>query len=552
MNTNLLFPDKDWMNPETYYDYNSIVQDLSLHIIYRMAARQVFWEKGEVKSISDSDHFIQETFRKVVAVPLVSEEEILYRQSIIKDCLGNEDFIREIYHKSEDILRKWDLLGRKENKRGSGKSNVGQLVNDIHVLNLFVTGLSEIKEILVRHKDSFKSEGLKNLCERMVEEYSEEKEANYKKVLQDISFYVDNNVSEEEKKTTSLEMIKLPKIVMECGIAEGLKLGDIKLQSVETVEKKYRDPNSTISKVQGFLNSRIPDSISFNQDSPMRQQLSDTEYEVVRYVAADLNDILLQFRNFFDQLKFQTAFYCGAVNLKHHMLRFELEYCFPQVGKQEDLCFEELKEFAMCIEQRVRAVGNTMEIKDKMLLIVTGANQGGKSTFLRSVGIAQIMMQAGLPVTAVKFKSGIFPNFFTHFTRREDSAMNSGRLDEELGRMSKIIDSLGARSLILLNESFATTTEKEGSVIAYDIIKALNEAGVKILTVTHLLSFAQKMFDENETAQAAGKETDITFFCAERLEDGKRTFKMIQHAPELTSFGLDLYQSLIVNGEAKR
>ena len=118
--------------------------------------------------------------------------------------------------------------------------------------------------------------------------------------------------------------------------------------------------------------------------------------------------------------------------------------------------------------------------------------------------------------------------------------MNSGRLDEELSRMSQIVDNLGRDSLVLLNESFASTTEKEGSVIAYDIIRALNEAGVKILTVTHLLSFAQRMYEESQK-----EESEVVFFCAERLEGGKRTFKMIQHAPELTSFGLDLYDEII-------
>ena len=199
----------------------------------------------------------------------------------------------------------------------------------------------------------------------------------------------------------------------------------------------------------------------------------------------------------------------------------------------------------MCLEQRVDAVGNTCDMDRRMLLIVTGANQGGKSTFLRSVGVAQVMMQSGLMVTAERFESGIFPELFTHFTRRADSEMNSGRLDEERRRMSRIVDQVGDRSLILLNESFATTTEKEGSVIAYDIIKALNERGVKILTVTHLLSFAQRMYRES----GEKPDTDVEFLSAERKTDGTRTFKMIQHAPELTSFGLDLYEE-IVEGNA--
>ena len=83
--------------------------------------------------------------------------------------------------------------------------------------------------------------------------------------------------------------------------------------------------------------------------------------------------------------------------------------------KKSPLYFDDLKEFVMCIEQRVNAVGNTCDIRNKMLLIVTGANQGGKSTFLRSIGIAQVMMQCGLPVAAKSYQSGIFPSFFTHF-----------------------------------------------------------------------------------------------------------------------------------------
>ena len=89
----------------------------------------------------------------------------------------------------------------------------------------------------------------------------------------------------------------------------------------------------------------------------------------------------------------------------------------------------------------------------------------------------------------------------------------------------------------MLNESFATTTEEEGSVISYDIIKALVEAGVKVLTVTHLLSFAKRVYGE--------QREDASFLCAQRKEDGTRTYKMIIGEPELTSFGLDLYDKVI-------
>jgi DNA mismatch repair ATPase MutS len=191
----------------------------------------------------------------------------------------------------------------------------------------------------------------------------------------------------------------------------------------------------------------------------------------------------------------------------------------------------------MGVARRVTVVGNTCTLDRKNLLIVTGANQGGKSTFLRSIGIAQVMMQCGLMVPAKRYRSGLFPNFFTHFTRREDSAMNSGRLDEELRRMDQIVSNLGEDSLLLLNESFASTTEKEGSAIAYDIIKALKEEGVRIITVTHLLSFAQRVYEE--------KQSGVAFLSAQRLSDGTRTYKILPHAPEMTSFGLELYDEIL-------
>ena len=119
--------------------------------------------------------------------------------------------------------------------------------------------------------------------------------------------------------------------------------------------------------------------------------------------------------------------------------------------------------------------------------------------------------------------------------------MNSGRLDEELGRMNRIVEQIGDGSLLLLNESFATTTEKEGSVIAYDIVKALTEAGVKILMVTHLLSFARRVYEQEKDDPESG----AAFLSAERRPDGTRTFRMIPHAPEMTSFGLDLYEEIV-------
>ena len=102
--------------------------------------------------------------------------------------------------------------------------------------------------------------------------------------------------------------------------------------------------------------------------------------------------------------------------------------------------------------------------------MITGANQGGKSTFLRSVGVAQLMTQCGMFVGAQSLRVNVCDGVFTHYKREEDETMESGKLDEELARMSEIADHIGAGSVLLCNESFAATNEREGSQIARQVV----------------------------------------------------------------------------------
>jgi DNA mismatch repair ATPase MutS len=194
--------------------------------------------------------------------------------------------------------------------------------------------------------------------------------------------------------------------------------------------------------------------------------------------------------------------------------------------------------FDVCLSLSLaqRAVGNDINADRKDAVIITGANQGGKSTFLRSVGLAQLMMQCGMFVPAESFCADVCEGLFTHFKREEDATMKSGKLDEELGRMSEIVDHLRPNCMLLLNESFAATNEREGSEIARQITTALLENRITIFFVTHLYEFAHRLYEEDAER--------TTFLRAERQADGTRTFKLIEGEPLQTSYGADLYERI--------
>lgn len=537
MNVCLLYAEKDHMVRESYHDWNGITRDLGLATIFEAASREVVFKGGKVMYVSGEDAFLAETVKKVMRVPLHTKEEILFRQAILKDCAENRNMVETLLKITGELLEQWDKLGRKS-KQGSSMDDVAKLLMDIKVMRLLVNGLCDVKSTLSDYAEHLKSDGLLSLYHRLEEAFTGDMEININQILENMSFFTDVSMDEVGK---NVFKARRPQIVMNVTLGDGLKFDEFKLSEFATQVKNFVNPYGIVAKIQGFTNKVGKEGVDLEADATLIDQASQLERQTVGYVVSCCMSYLSEFNQFFDQLKFQLGFYRASMNLMDHMTRYGLKWCYPTPGDREDLSFRDLKEVVMSMEQDVEVIGNTCNEYGKMLMIVTGANQGGKSTFLRSIGIAQVLMQSGMTVAAESFCSGIFPGFFTHFTRREDSAMNSGRLDEELGRMDQIIKHLQPSSLLLLNESFASTTEKEGSEIVYDIIKALNEQGVKILTVTHLLSFAQKVYDESKS----GDDTAIEFLSAERLENGTRTYHMVKHEPELTSFGLDLYRDII-------
>lgn len=100
--------------------------------------------------------------------------------------------------------------------------------------------------------------------------------------------------------------------------------------------------------------------------------------------------------------------------------------------------------------------------------------------------------------------------------------------------MSEIAEFVGSASLLLCNESFASTNEREGSQIARDVVRAMVESGVKVVFVTHLYDLAHSLSARDDPADL--------FLRAQRRPDGVRTFRLKPAQPEPTSYGEDSFR----------
>lgn len=527
MKVTLLYKDREWGAEKSYFDKDEICRDLNLDILFKTAGS--FCDEDEegksVKVARERDNYVVEMTKRVMMVPLLTPEEVYYRQRMVKEAVESYDWIEELYQTAknagEEVAR--FTADKKKHGYGSGTDQGRQYIASIAYLERIVHYLGRMENIFRSRKEAFITKEMKNFAETFLREYNPEYKECLEKVVKDIRSSMTDGIME-----------------IAAALGPGLSMTELALCDIREPEVvKTGFFRGAAGKIGGFCRSLFvnEEKTMDGENQNLLQDVSEIKNVVLGAMMRYFEPFLKEKETFFKQMHLQTAFLMGAANLYQRVHRVGVDFCFPQVADRKDFCFKGLTEISLAIYNLRCPVDNALFAKEKHLVIVTGANQGGKSTFLRSIGIAQVMLQCGMYVPAKSFESGLYRNIFTHFTRREDSAMNSGRLDEELGRMERIIDHLTKDSVLFLNESFATTTEKEGSIIAGDITRALYERGVRVMMVTHLMAFARNCYEK--------RPEHALFLSAERQEDGTRTFRMIEQEPEFTSYGLDLYDTLI-------
>ena len=379
------------------------------------------------------------------------------------------------------------------------------------MLEMFLVLLRRLKNIADEHAGEFKSEGFTAFF------------AMIKKELDDDYFGIVE---------THLKNLKF-----RGGTLISAELGSGNEGTNYVLRKPHPKKRNLIEQVF----TQKPPTFSFTlhpRDDHGAKFLSDINDRGINLVANALAQSAEHIESFLKMLQIELAFYIGCINLYEQLIQIEETVCFPQPAPSTERkhSFQGLYDICLALTKKQKIIGNDVNADNKNLVIITGANQGGKSTFLRSIGLAQLMMQCGMFVPAENFSANLSEGVFTHYKRKEDASMKSGKLDEELSRMSTIVDLISPNALMLFNESFAATNEREGSEIARQITSALIDRQVKVFFVTHLYEFAHIFFEK--------RMKDAIFLRAERKESGKRTFRVMEGEPLQTSFGEDVYEAV--------
>lgn len=462
-----------------------------------------------LQAMAGGDKFLYQVSEQVLLAPLPDPADIRYRQQVLADCRAQPEVIRALYDVAAGALadrrQVWGGYG------GTYQNPESNLAGAVSHLEGYVARLRQLRKLADEHAATFASPGLTALFATVRRELGDDYFAEVGAHLKQLRF--------------------------RDGVLVSAGLG----RDNTGVGFVLRDPGDGRSRWKERLGRGPRSAYTFTvlpKDEAGTQILADLAGRAVNLVANAAAQSADHIRDYFTMLRAELGFYVGCLNLADRLAAKGVPVCVPEPGPASPVTFSgtDLRDACLELQSPGPVTGNDVQADGRPLVIVTGANSGGKSTFLRSVGVAQLMMQCGLFVTARSYRSGVTSGIFTHFIREEDASMTSGRLDDELRRMSVIADRLKPHSLVLFNESFAGTNEREGSEIGRQVVRALLDTDVRIVFVTHRFDFADS-FHRQRPASAL-------FLRAGRQPDGTRTYQLTENPPLPTSFGEDLYHRL--------
>ena len=489
MKVRLLYRDRDLdLDALRPPNADALIEDLELHVLF--------------SAMAAGDRYLFDIAARTVLVGLDDPEAIRYRQAVLADCLASPITVRTMY----DIAVEAIEVERKLWGAASGRPET-VLHRSAEVLHLFVASLRRLRHIAETSRPAFRSEGFANLFETLTVELHDA----YLRVVE----------------------AQLKDLGSGVGVSMSAQLGPGNRTTSLILRKRRHE--GWLERVRVWERTGYSFEVAA-QDQAGMEALSELHGRGVALAAGALGQSSEHILDFFRALRAELGFFLGCVNLRDGLQRRGTATCLPEPAPRgvPVLVGRQVRDPCLILSTTEPVIGSDIDAHGRTLVMMTGANRGGKSTFLRALGLAQLMMQAGMFVAAEAFTTDVREGIFTHFRREEDRALRSGKLDEELVRMSAIVDDVTPGGLVLFNESFASTNEREGSEIARQIVHALLETGVRVHYVTHMFDLAQGFQTE--------RASDTLFLRAERLDDGRRTFRLIEGEPLPTSFGEDVYR----------
>ena len=545
MEYSLMFPQNAEQSYKTLTPES--VNDLSIEFLLDALTKQRY----------ERDHI-----RKIVTRVTDDPEVIRYRCDVFEDFLRFpklRDAMEELVVKLADLR---DVERFQKDQEGSA---LWSLVNRLREIDDYVTCITAMKNVL--DELDVRSEGMLTLRKIISDisadsgfpELRQDIDETFEKVRRiksiTIGVNLDNMLCPSSAGVVSLNDIEyressLMRRFMNFAdrkdeLHHGTDTGSIRVfhpatpvKAVEFSQKVELNDNMTGTRVRtsavtgaDSLSNAIKDTVT----NIMKQTVNEIKNTIKRYV--NISGYMLI------NLMPEILFYIRWAELIEKIMAAGMPVCKAQIlpPEKRDCSFKGLYNLKLAINKAggedINIITNDIDFNDDMrIFILTGPNRGGKTIFTQAWGIAMLLAQLGVYIPAESASVSPCDNIFTHFPADENDTVDLGRLGEESKRLSEIFGQATERSIMLLNESLATTSVTEGLFIAKDVVRAMRYLGTRCIFNTHMHDLARSVDALNEEVEGTSKAASLVT----GVHDGERSFKVSLLPPQGISYAKDI------------